>query len=67
MALAAVRLISSDRWLAAAYAEAGRFQEAVSTIGQALALAEKSGQTNLLQGLSSRLGLFRRGLPYREP
>jgi tetratricopeptide (TPR) repeat protein len=51
--------------LAAAYAEAGRFQEAVKTGERALAL-EKAGQVSPLQGLDSRVGLYRKGQAFRQ-
>ena len=52
--------------LAAAYAEAGRFDEAVSTAQTACALAEKSGEPALLQKDRERLALYRKHQPYHE-
>ena len=50
--------------LAAAYASAGRFQEAVSTAEKALALA--SPGTGLAAEIRSRLELYRQDKPYRD-
>jgi protein O-mannosyl-transferase len=52
--------------LAAAYAEAGRFDEAVATAQKACALAEKSGEPDLLQKNLELLELYRAHKPYRE-
>jgi len=53
--------------LAAAYANAGRFSDAVRTASQALALADASGQVQLSQLINSRLALYNAGRPYRAP
>jgi hypothetical protein len=53
--------------LAAAYAEAGRFDDAISTAEKACALAEKSGEQNLLQKNQELLELYRAHQPYHEP
>jgi tetratricopeptide (TPR) repeat protein len=53
--------------LAAAYAEAGRFDDAISTAQKACALAEKSGDQALLQKNQELLKLYRAHQPYREP
>jgi tetratricopeptide (TPR) repeat protein len=53
--------------LAAAYAEAGRFREAVGTIQKAVALAQAAGQTNSLAKFRARLSLYRAEKPWREP
>ncbi|HTY86672.1 MAG TPA: tetratricopeptide repeat protein, partial [Candidatus Acidoferrum sp.] len=52
--------------LAAAYAEAGRFEDAVKTAGKACALASASGQPELLQKNQELLELYRRQQTYRE-
>jgi tetratricopeptide (TPR) repeat protein len=52
--------------LAAAYAAAGRFDDAVTTAEQAVRLAESAGQTPLAKKIRSRLELYRAGQPYRE-
>jgi peptidoglycan/LPS O-acetylase OafA/YrhL len=52
--------------LAAAYAEAGRFDEAILTAQQACALAAKNGETNLLQKNQELLELYQNHQPYRD-
>jgi len=52
---------------AAAQAEAGQFTDAVVAEREALALAVSVGLTNQAATLSNRMGLYHRGLPYREP
>lgn len=52
--------------LAAAYAEAGRFEDAVDTAKQAFALAQASGQTGLAGILQKLLELYQARQPYRE-
>ena len=52
--------------LAAAYAETGRFNEAVVTAQKALNLALKEGPANLASGLKKRLEIYQRGRPYRQ-
>jgi tetratricopeptide (TPR) repeat protein len=52
--------------LAAAYAEAGRFPEAVSAAQRAIHLASAAGQTDLAQKNRQLLELYRAGEPYRE-
>jgi hypothetical protein len=52
--------------LAAAYAEAGRFDDAMATAEKACALAEKSGELNLLQRNQELLALYRQHRPYHE-
>ena len=53
--------------LAAAYAEAGRFAEAVATAEKACALAAASGDDALAGKNRELLQLYRAGRPYREP
>jgi cytochrome c-type biogenesis protein CcmH/NrfG len=53
--------------LAAAYAEAGRFPEAVATAQQACALAADEGDGALLARNQQLLGLYRASKPYHEP
>jgi tetratricopeptide (TPR) repeat protein len=50
--------------LAAAYAEAGRFGEAMRTGRAALALARAGGQVEAARGIAERLGLYEAGRPY---
>ena len=52
--------------LAAAYAEAGRFDDAILTAQKACALASESGQQELLKRNQELLELYRAHQPYRE-
>ncbi len=52
--------------LASAYAEAGRFGDAVSTAGAALDLARGAGLMPLAGQIESRLALYRAGQPFHE-
>ena len=52
--------------LAAAYAENGRYDEAVSTAQKALKLALKQGPKELVLGLRQRLKLYQDKTPYRQ-
>ena len=52
--------------LAAAYAEVGRFADAVQTTKQALALATQQKKQDLTQALSSALALYEAKTPLRE-
>jgi tetratricopeptide (TPR) repeat protein len=52
--------------LAAAYAEAGRFDEAVATAQKAIALATERGETQLLQRNAELLKLYQNHQPYHE-
>jgi len=53
--------------VAAAYAEAHRFEEAVRTARQAIAFARSSGQENRVAQLNSELALYQAGQPlHRE-
>jgi protein O-mannosyl-transferase len=53
--------------LAAAYAEAGRFPDAVTTAEKAIALATAAGDQVLLARNRQLLELYRAGRPYHEP
>jgi cytochrome c-type biogenesis protein CcmH/NrfG len=53
--------------LAAAYAETGRYEEAVRTVEQAMSPAQASGQSKLAETLRSRRDLYQAGRPFREP
>jgi tetratricopeptide (TPR) repeat protein len=55
------------RALAAAYAEAGRFSEAVETARRALHLAEGQSNTVLAGELQAQLKLYQARLPFRTP
>jgi tetratricopeptide (TPR) repeat protein len=52
--------------LAAAYAEGGRFAEAVETAQAALTLAESAGQKEAAAQVRRRVQLYQSGQPYRE-
>lgn len=53
--------------LAASYAEAGRFPEAVETAGNALRLAEGQGNSGLAGALQTEINLYRTGAPLHIP
>jgi Flp pilus assembly protein TadD len=53
--------------LGAAYAEAGRFDDAIWMAQKACALAEKSGEQDLLKRNQELLALYRSHQPYHEP
>ena len=53
--------------LAAAYAEAGHFPEAVSTAQQALELATPQQSPTTVAALRTRLALYEAGKPCRQP
>jgi tetratricopeptide (TPR) repeat protein len=53
--------------LAAAYASAGRFADAIATANEARRLAESTGQASSAADIHMRLQLYRDGKPYREP
>jgi protein O-mannosyl-transferase len=50
--------------LAAAYAAAGQFSEALETAGRGIELARKQGNRALLESIGSRLRLYQAGRPY---
>ena len=52
--------------MAAAYAEVGRFPEAVETANRALALATQQNNQRLANALSARIGLYESRTPFRE-
>jgi cytochrome c-type biogenesis protein CcmH/NrfG len=54
------------RILAAAYAETGRFADAVKTAQQALRLAEVENNTILVNALRKEIALYQSRIPYRE-
>ena len=53
------------RYLAAAYAEAGRFPNAITTAERALQLATDQGNTALAEAIRAQITLCQSGLPYR--
>lgn len=52
--------------LAAAYAAAGRFTEAVETARKAIELAQASGQLDLANSIQQRVQLYQAGRPFHE-
>jgi protein O-mannosyl-transferase len=52
---------------AAAYAEDGRFAEAIATGEKAFAAAEAGDQQKLAEAIRKRIALYRIGQPYRSP
>ena len=52
--------------LAAAYAEAGKFSEAVKTAQRALSAVTAKKQVDLAEQIESRLKTYQRGEPYRS-
>ncbi len=52
--------------LAAAYAEAGRFPEAIRASRKAVDLASSRGQQELAKQMESRMRLYQAGRPYHE-
>ncbi len=52
--------------LAAAYAEAGRFPEALATVRKALELAQQQNNKALADTLRARMALYEAGKPYRQ-
>ena len=54
------------RVLACAYAEVGRFREAVETTERAITVARQLGQESLVESLNAQLLEFEAGRPHRE-
>ena len=52
--------------LAAAYAEAGRFSEALQTARKALDLAAQQNKQPLAKSIRAQIRLYESGRPYRE-
>jgi protein O-mannosyl-transferase len=52
--------------LAAAYAKAGRFSDAIRVAQKAIELAGAAGQQELAQQIQKRLNLYQAGRPFRE-
>ena len=52
--------------LAAAYAESGRFDDAVETAERALKLAQEANKENLVEAIRESLELYKTGKAYRE-
>ena len=52
--------------LAAAYAEAGRFGDAIRSVQKAIELAQAAGQKDLAERFTGELKLYEAGLPFHE-
>jgi tetratricopeptide (TPR) repeat protein len=52
--------------LAAAYAEAGRFPEAVQAASSALDIASQQENAPLVKSLTAKIELYRKGIPFRQ-
>jgi tetratricopeptide (TPR) repeat protein len=52
--------------LAAAYAEAGRFQDAIKTEEKAIAKLKKEGNTKNIPAFEEHLSSYKAGKPWRE-
>ncbi|MGB7580844.1 MAG: tetratricopeptide repeat protein [Sedimentisphaerales bacterium] len=52
--------------LAAAYAAAGKFNDAIATAEKALNVAKAAGRENTFREIQGRLELYKAGKPYRE-
>jgi Flp pilus assembly protein TadD len=52
--------------LAGAYAESGRFQQAIQTAKRALEIATRENKTALMDGVAARLRMYEAGVPYRD-
>jgi hypothetical protein len=61
------RDISALDALAAAYASAGRYEDAVATARAAIDLAVAAGLPAVVMQLRQRLDLYQAGRPYRVP
>ena len=53
--------------LAAAHAENGQFKRAISTAHEAIEIAEKAQQEDLVEQIRQRLKVYQDNKPYREP
>lgn len=51
--------------LAAAYANAGRFEEAVKTGEEAFSIAKAAGENNFADSIRARIDLYKKGSPFR--
>jgi Tfp pilus assembly protein PilF len=55
------------RTLAAAYAEAGRFSDAIATAQRAITVAAAQGNAALVNALQNEIGRYQAGQPFRSP
>lgn len=51
--------------LAAAYANAGRFEEAVKTAEEAFSIAKAAGEDDFADSIQARIDLYKKGSPFR--
>jgi Flp pilus assembly protein TadD len=51
--------------LAVAYANAGRFEEAVKTGEEAFSIAKAAGENDLADSIRARIALYKKGSPFR--
>jgi tetratricopeptide (TPR) repeat protein len=69
LAKKAVELVNESYYidtLAAAYAEAGRFQEAIKTEEEAIAKLQQEGNTKDIPECNKHLASYKGGKPWRE-
>ena len=52
--------------LAAAYANVGRFEEAVKTGEEAFSIAKAAGENNFADSIRARIALYKKGSPFRS-
>ena len=52
--------------MADAYAESGRFPEAIQTLRRAIDLATTQNQAGFIEELQARIRLYETGTPYRD-
>ena len=53
--------------LSAAYAEAGRLEDAIRTVREAISLEEKKPDSSYLASFRTMLAAYEAGRPYRDP
>jgi protein O-mannosyl-transferase len=52
--------------LAAAYANAGQFEEAIKTGEEAFSVAKATGENNFAESIRARIALYKKGSPFRD-
>jgi protein O-mannosyl-transferase len=52
--------------LAAAYANAGRFEDAIKTGEEAFSVAKAAGENNFADSIRARIDLYKKGSPFRD-
>ena len=53
--------------LAAAYANAGRFEDAIKTGEEAFSIAKAAGENDFADSIRARIDLYKKGSPFRLP